>query len=157
MCLATVQGQRSTVQTCQAKGEIRIGVGLPCYTYNHEDLRQRRCRRQEARSTARSFGSLKQAFKSRVKGEPQRKFNPSGFLLRKNEVREVNCEKGSLKLRLCPNFQYPILSDPGLTDNLCSVHSLTLLAFECPQLVSETILENEKVLLAICRVVFRCS
>lgn len=130
MCLATVQGQRSTVQTCQAKGEIRIGVGLPCYTYNHEDLRQRRCRRQEARSTARSFGSLKQAFKSRVKGEPQRKFNPSGFLLRKNEVREVNCEKGSLKLRLCPNFQYPILSDPGFTDN--SDNSLVLSSLAHP-------------------------
>jgi hypothetical protein len=39
----------------------------------------------------------------RVKGEVQRKFSPSGFLLRKDGVREVNYGKGSLKMRICLN------------------------------------------------------
>lgn len=64
----------------------------------------------------------------RVKGGAQRKFSPSGFLLRKDGVREVICRKGSLKLRIRLNTGYLILTDPGFTDNFLLLSSLTLLA-----------------------------
>lgn len=64
----------------------------------------------------------------RVKGEAQRKFRPSGFLLRKDGVREVNCGKGSLKLRIRLNSRYLILMNPGFMDHFLLLSSLTLLA-----------------------------
>lgn len=121
LSLATVQSQRSTTHTFQAKGEIKNCSKMTRLDTQPWRPEIKQTQGQEAGAMAKSCQV------QRGRREAQGKFSPPGFLLRGDGVREALWEKSEAEGKVCFNMGVRYSFWSRLTDNFSVTCSLTLL------------------------------